>query len=200
MLYHTTIYNLIKDGEMLTFNSEKDACNFLNVARCSVASCYRNNYKCKGYTIERVGTSTHLETKTRLHKIWSSMHERCEDKNHRHYKDYGGRGISVCEDWSLYTKFREWALSNGYNDDLTIDRIDVNGCYEPNNCRWLTMEEQQNNKRNNRIIEFNGETHTLSEWSRITGIKSNTLKERLNRGWSIYEALTKPVRKRTVKK
>lgn len=140
---------------------------------------------------------THGMTRTRLFKIWTSMRERCEREKHPHYNDYGGRGISVCEEWNAFETFRDWAFQNGYDDSLTIDRIDVDGNYEPSNCRWVTMKAQQNNKRNNHVIDFNGEKHTITEWSEITGIGKTTIKERLNMGWTIEETLTKPARKRT---
>lgn len=139
---------------------------------------------------------THGGTKTRLFKIWQSMHERCESKSHIHYKNYGGRGISVCDEWKDFITFREWALNNGYSDILSIDRIDVNGNYNPLNCRWVTMKEQHNNKRTNHKIEYNGEVHTIAQWSEITGIGKTTIKERINVGWSAEDVLTKPVRKR----
>ena len=97
----------------------------------------------------------HGETKTRLFKIWSSMHERCERSKHVYFKDYGGRGITVCEEWGDYIRFAEWARNNGYSDKLTIDRIDNDGNYEPSNCRWITEKEQHSNKRTNRKIEYN---------------------------------------------
>ena len=125
------------------------------------------------------------------------MHERCERVNHTHYKDYGGRGISVCDEWSEYVPFMKWSLVNGYQDNLTLDRKDTDGNYCPENCQWVTMKQQQNNKRNNRRLLWNGETHTVSEWSEITGIKPTTIIARLNAGWSTEESLTTPVRVRT---
>lgn len=92
---------------------------------------------------------THLESHSRLHNIWSGMKERCFNPQSYNYKNYGGRGITVCDEWKdNYISFRDWALSHGYSPDLSIDRIDVNGVYEPDNCRWATMKEQQTNKRN----------------------------------------------------
>lgn len=181
----------------IQFNSEKEACDFLGVTKCSVSSCYRRNSLCKGWKIRKVGISTHHETKTRLHKIWESMHSRCENQNHKYYAYYGGRGIRVCDEWNEYIPFRDWAIAAGYNDNLTIDRIEVNGNYNPENCRWATIREQQNNKRSNRLVQFNGASHTISEWSEIVGIKKTTIKERLNAGWTIEKVLTEPVRQRT---
>ena len=139
----------------------------------------------------------HGETHTRLFKIWSGMHERCERPKHTHFKDYGGRGIVVCDEWSEYIPFAKWARENGYNDDLSIDRINVNGNYEPSNCRWVTEKEQHNNKRTNRVVEYMGERYTLTQLAEKFGIKKTTLKERLNSGWSVADAVNKPIRLRT---
>lgn len=136
-------------------------------------------------------------TNTRLFKIWSSMKERCYRAAHPHYKDYGGRGIAVCEEWkSDLLVFKNRAMVNGYADNLTIDRKDVNGDYSPDNCRWVTMKEQQNNKRSNHRVSLNGVSHTITEWAEITAIKKTTIKERLRCGWAEEKALTMPVRKR----
>lgn len=141
-------------------------------------------------------TTKHGESKRKLYYVWNDMKSRCADANAAPYKDYGGRGISVCDEWvSSYKAFRDWAVENGYADGLTLDRIDVNGDYTPCNCRWVTMKIQSNNKRNNRIVEYNGQSHTVSEWSELTGIRKETLLYRINAGWDIDEALTrKPVR------
>lgn len=195
--HYSSRYALIKDEKRIEFNSEKEACEFLGVRQSSVSSCFRSGCKCKGYKVEKIGLSTHGETKTRLHKIWASMHERCERETHEYYADYGGRGIIVCNEWEDFIIFRDWALNNGYKDNLTIDRKDVNGDYEPSNCRWVTMKEQQNNKRNNRCLTWNDDTKTISEWVEIVGINKTTIKERLNSGWSVEKALSTPVRRRT---
>ena len=139
----------------------------------------------------------HGETGTRLFKIWTSMHERCERPKHKYYKDYGGRGIKVCDEWSDYIPFAEWARANGYADDLSIDRINTNGNYEPSNCRWVTEKEQHNNKRSNHIVEYKGEKYTLTQLAEKAGIGKTTLRERLKMGWSVEDAVEKPIRKRT---
>lgn len=175
---NSSIYEITKDRTTLTFQSEMDACKFLGVAKCSVASCYRRGSLCKGYSIKRVGSATHGETKTKLHKRWESMIARCEYKKHPHYKDYGGRGIRVCKDWHFYISFRDWALSNGYSDDLTIDRIDVNGDYEPANCRFVTWDVQGVNKRSNHFVNIEGKLLTISQVSRLYDIPKSTVRWR----------------------
>lgn len=180
MRHSTSVYRLDKDGESIIFNSEKDACEFLGVSKCSVASCFRRGTLCKGYSISRVGLSTHGETKTKLHKRWESMIARCEYKKHPHYCRYGGRGISVCTEWHDYCSFREWAMNNGYLENLTLDRIDPNGNYCPENCRFVTWEQQESNKRNNRFVNHNGEQLTLSQFSRKYDVPKSTVRWRLN--------------------
>ena len=108
----------------------------------------------------------HGQTGSRLFVTWCHMKQRCSNKNDHAYKYYGGRGIKVCAEWlNDFQTFCDWAMSNGYADNLTIDRIDVNGDYCPENCRWVTIKEQQMNKRVNVRIAFNGEIKTLSEWA-----------------------------------
>ena len=122
------------------------------------------------------------------------MRERCNTPSCKGYKNYGGRGISVCEEWGNFVVFKEWAISNGYNDKLSLDRINVNGNYEPNNCRWATSKEQANNKRNNHLITYLGETKTMTEWAETTGIKVATIWARLQRGWTVEKTLTQAVK------
>lgn len=137
---------------------------------------------------------------TRLNKIWNSMKQRCCNANDNAYKYYGGRGIRVCDEWldkeNGFINFYDWSMNNGYQDNLTIDRIDVNGNYEPSNCRWINMKQQSNNRRDNHNITYNNETHTIAEWSEILNINRYTLYYRINKSnMSIEEALTKKVRK-----
>ena len=110
-------------------------------------------------------STTHGGRRTRLYQIWCNMKQRCKNVN---YPDYGGRGIEVCEEWkNSFEAFRDWALANGYRDDLTIERKDVNGDYCPENCTWATRKAQNNNTRNNHFIEYNGQTKTISQWAEI---------------------------------
>lgn len=140
-------------------------------------------------------TMKHNKTSTRLFRIWAGIKQRCYNVNREKYKNYGAKGITMCEDWkNNFNCFYNWATSNGYNDNLTIDRIDVNGNYEPKNCQWVNQQKQQNNRTNNHILEFNNQSYTINEWARITNIKRCTIKERLKRGWSIEKTLTTQVR------
>lgn len=136
---------------------------------------------------------------SRIYKIYKGMKRRCKSKSYCDYKDYGGRGIKLCAEWDGEhgaENFVKWSLENGYNDNLSIDRIDVNGDYSPNNCRWANMKTQANNKRSNHVLEYNGERHTLTEWSEITGLSVGTIEARLRLlGWSIEKALTTPCRR-----
>lgn len=118
---------------------------------------------------------------TKLYNVWRSMHQRCFNMNNRDYKYYGERGIIVCNEWGIAEIFYRWAIENGYKEGLTIDRIDVNGNYEPSNCRWISRSEQARNKTNNVMITYEGETHCLNEWSRIKKISKDVLRYRLKR-------------------
>lgn len=137
--------------------------------------------------------SMHGESRTRLYSIWAGMRYRCSNEHSHIYQYYGGRGISVCTEWENdYKTFSDWAKANGYADNLSIERIDVNGDYCPENCRWASPKEQSNNMRANRVIEWNGEAHTLMEWSRILNISYPTLSSRLAK-WDVERAFTESV-------
>ena len=133
--------------------------------------------------MEDVMAYKHGMNGTRIYREWCHMRERCFSKRHKSYKHYGGKGIKVCEEWdNSFIPFYEWAMANGYNDTLTLDRIDVNGNYEPSNCRWITNLEQQRNKKNNRFIEINGEKKAVSEWANIYNLDRHTIYYRLDKG------------------
>ena len=131
---------------------------------------------------------------TRLFRIWSNLLSRCYNSNFHDYKYYGARGIIVCDEWiNDFKALYNWAMSNGYSDELTIDRIDVNGNYSPDNCRWATVKTQSNNRRNNHYVNINGVVKTLSEWCELYAINYRTVQDRLKRGWNIEKALKEPV-------
>ena len=138
---------------------------------------------------------SHEMTGTRLYRIWRGMKTRCSVVDATYYSYYGGRGITVCEEWqNSFETFRDWALGNGYRDDLSIDRIDVNGNYCPENCKWATAMQQGRNRRNNVFYEISGNAHTVPEWSRISGIGIHTIQERLKRGWTPEQAVFAPTK------
>lgn len=136
--------------------------------------------------------TTHGKCNTPLYHIWSGMRDRCNNPNAEKFQYYGGRGIQVCDEWQDFAKFDEWARSNGWCDGLTLDRIDVDGNYCPENCRWVTWKCQQNNKRNSLRYEYNGESHTLSEWADIVQLPYSLLASRRERGWDVAKMLTTP--------
>lgn len=134
------------------------------------------------------------KTKKRIRRIWYGMLARTMNPKVKCYKNYGGRGISVCKEWiNDFVSFYKWSLENGYKDYLTIDRINNNGNYTPENCRWSTHKEQQRCKRNNIISSFNGKDGCIAELAEFAGIRSNLVYSRLRRGYSVEQALTVPV-------
>ncbi len=139
---------------------------------------------------------THGRSKTRLMPIWLSMKQRCLNPHSRAYKNYGARGITVCDEWlNSFEAFEKWAIENGYDEnalrgECTLDRIDNNGNYEPSNCRWIAMSKQQRNKRTNRLITYKNETLSIAEWSRKLGIPYATIRGRLNAGKRMDEVLS----------
>jgi hypothetical protein len=146
----------------------------------------------------RLQLTKHGKSRTRLYYIYQSMKQRCNDKNHHAYKDYGGRGIVVCNEWMAFNAFYDWAIKNGYRENagLSIDRINVDGNYCPENCRWAIIDTQANNKRSNKYFELNGEHHSIAEWAKILGGSASLIHARLRKGWSIEKALSIPVRKK----
>ena len=128
-------------------------------------------------------------------KIWQNMKTRCNNAKSPSFGRYGGRGIVVCDDWRNFENFKEWATANGYQENLTLDRVDVNGNYEPTNCRWITNAQQQLNKRTNHLITYNGKTQTIKEWSNELGMNYTTLSSRImDYHWSVEKAITTPVK------
>lgn len=143
------------------------------------------------------GQYKHGQANTRLYRIWDAMKTRCTNPNSRNYANYGARGISICPEWMKdFKAFYDWAIENGYADDLSIDRIDNNGNYEPSNCRWASKKEQSNNSRRNVFLTYKGKTQTLAQWCDELGFDNHwTICKRIKSGWSIEKALSTPIRK-----
>lgn len=138
----------------------------------------------------------HGKHNTRLYRIWGNMKGRCYCKSRREYKNYGGRGITVCPEWLHdFKAFYDWAMANGYADNLTLDRKEVNGNYEPSNCRWITNREQQNNRQDSYFVSFNGKTQTLAQWSVELNMCYKTLQKRINK-WGVEKAFSVPLKSR----
>lgn len=134
--------------------------------------------------------------KTRLYNIWKKMKDRCYNPNANNYRYYGGKGVKVCEEWHSFQPFYEWAMANGYADNLSIDRISGFGNYEPNNCRWATVKEQNNNTSKNVYITIGKETRTVSGWAEETGTHRNTILTRMRNGMSPEAAVLTPCHSR----
>lgn len=146
----------------------------------------------------RSDTTTIIKTKhglygSRLYRVWADIKKRCLNSKHHSFKDYGGRGIILCNEWKEYLPFYNWAMANGYQENLTIERIENNGNYEPGNCKWIPQSEQGKNTRANKIITYNEQSKPLCTWAKELGIKYDVLQLRLSRGWSIERAFNTPL-------
>ena len=166
-------------------------CDCGNLAEVRSDSLYNGNTKGCGCLNHEPKNIHHGKYCTRLYRIYYNIKKRCYNhKDENNYNYYGGRGITMCDEWKNdFMNFYDWAVNNGYKEGLTIDRIDVNGNYEPSNCRWITMKQQGRNKRNNKVYTIKGNARCLSEWCEILGLKYQCVWKRLNRGWSIEKAL-----------
>lgn len=143
------------------------------------------------------GLSSGRKRKSRLYRAWTNMKSRCNNDKTPKFKNHGGRGISVCDQWKDYINFHLWATENGYKDNLSLERIDNDKGYSPENCKWATCSEQNINKRTNRIVTVDGISRTVKEWSIVTGAKQPTLHARLNDyGWGDEKTIKTPVRSR----
>lgn len=156
--------------------------------------CFRKERELAQFTTHGLSRSAPGKiNQTRLYTIWEGMKKRCVSN----YKNYGARGIRVCNEWLSFPPFYKWAMANGYRDDLTLDRKKNDLGYSSDNCQWATMKVQQNNKSNNRLITFKNETMTVTAWAESVGIRPRALFHRLDVGWPIEKAITTPVRIRT---
>jgi hypothetical protein len=154
-------------------------------------SLIRGTKSCGCLRLEKI--TTHGKKETRLYKIWEGIKSRCNNPNDTGYKYYGGRGIKVCKEWQNdFESFYKWAIENGYQDNLTLDRINNDGDYEPSNCRWVNMKTQQRNRRDAVYVTINGVTKHLLEWAEIVGIKKQTIVTRYYKGVRGNELLAPP--------
>ena len=171
-----------------------DCGNEIIIAPSKVTTSGQKSCICSKSESARKNSTIHGESHTRLFSIWVNMRDRCNNPKNKRYHRYGGRGISVCEEWnSDYKPFADWSRSNGYSDELTIDRIDVNGDYCPDNCRWVDMKTQQRNRSDNRLVGINGETKTLAEWCEQYGTSYSMVFNRIvNMGWEPERAIKTP--------
>lgn len=145
----------------------------------------------------RINNTTHGQAcsstgdASRLYRIWAQMKRRCSLPTVKSYHRYGGRGIRVCDEWTnSFVTFEQWALANGYKSNLTLDRRDNDGHYEPDNCRWVTMVVQANNRKTSKLVVYHGETMTVAELARLEDINQATLRYRLSHGWSVEDAVS----------
>jgi hypothetical protein len=132
----------------------------------------------------------HGKRKTRLYRIWSNIKTRCLNSNDPHFERWGKRGITICDEWKDdFQSFYDWSMSHGYSDDLTIDRINNDGNYEPSNCRWVSVAEQARNKRTSVIISYKGKTQTAAQWAKELRTGHDTIRQRFHKGWTTEECL-----------
>lgn len=184
-----TVMNLLSErakNGMKIYKCLCDCGNYVNVRYGNLTSGNTKSCGCFNSDYSSKRNSTH----TRLYKIYYNMKTRCYNKNATRYADWGGRGITICEEWlDDFMSFYDWAINNGYHDSLTIDRIDNNKGYSPDNCRWITNKEQSNNRRNNILLTYNHVTKTIKEWANDLGINYYTVIGRYHRNWSDEECL-----------
>lgn len=169
-------------------------CECGNISTVQSYDLTRNKtISCNDCGNKRIGEKNkkHDSYKIRLYRTWSNMKTRCNNSNYEMYKSYGGKGIKVCEEWNEFIVFKDWALNNGYKENLTLDRINNDKSYCPENCRWATMKVQQNNRTNNNMITFKGETLTMKQWSEKLGILYTTIQRRMKKKWPIEKVLSK---------
>ena len=171
-------------------NIKEVSANGLRTGNTVSCGCYRKEHH----------AHTHGMTRTRLYNVWNDIKMRCYQEKNNNYSGYGGRGITMCDEWHYsFESFMKWAYENGYDENAprgkcTIDRKDTNGNYEPSNCRWVDAKTQANNRRSTILYEYNGELHNITDWSEIVGIGRTTLQFRISNGWTMERALTEPVR------
>lgn len=186
--YWTVLYRAENKGDRAAWYCRCDCGTERVVSSALLLSGESLSCGCYNRKMSSIKGSTHGMSGTRIYSIYQGMKDRCYNPNNKKYHLYGGRGIKVCDEWlgeQGFIHFMKWALDNGYDKSLSIDRYpNKDGNYEPSNCRWATYEEQSNNLKTNHLVTYKGETHTIAEWSKITGINKNTLWYRVQNSWS----------------
>lgn len=195
---HVIRKDVDNQGKSIKYICKCECGNEVSVIRENLIKGHTRSCGCLKEEIIKAGAhKIHGMSKTRIYRIWKDMRRRCNNPSRINYHRYGGRGINVCEDWNTnFVAFYDWAMNNGYQDNLSIDRIDNDAGYYPNNCRWVSNTTQANNRRNNRYLEFEGKKRTISEWSSETGLSQTVIESRLNLGWDVKRTLTTPLRQR----
>ena len=182
--------------EILPMEGKRRYCMYLcecgNNVKVRADVVGKTTYSCGCLAREKTKERTfvHGDCNSRIYRIWEGMRQRCRDKNASNYHNYGGRGIKVCPEWSdNFIKFRNWSLENGYKEKLTIDRINNNGDYTPDNCQWTTIKQQSKNRRNN--LKYKGEISSDASF-RLGGKTRHLVSIRILKGWPIEKAFTTP--------
>ena len=171
--------------------------NISVVASSSLTRGHTNSCGC--YAIDKIkeASTKHGMYKSKIYSVWQGMKARCDNKDNIEYKNYGERGIAVCEEWRTFTNFLMWAKSSGYSEELSIDRIDVNKGYSPENCRWATIKEQNNNKRNTVLIKGEPLVYVLEDLGITDELDQSAIRMRVQQlGWDIDSALNTPIERR----
>lgn len=172
-------------------NTTLVASNSLKLGRTTSCGCYGVEMRNKQGGKNKIHGETYInKKKTKLYRTWANIKARCYNENNKSYVNYGYRGIKMCDEWKNdFSTFRDWSINNGYNDNLSIDRIDNNGDYTPENCRWTTTNVQQNNKRSNHIVIYNGKQYTVANLCKVLNIPYGRTLDRINAGYTIEEAV-----------
>ena len=189
----TVLRRVENKGAYVMWECQCDCGNVIVARASNLKNGHTKSCGCYHKDAVSKANTTHGLSDSRVYRIYQHMIGRCTNPKEAGYEFYGGRGIKVCQGWlDSFEEFAEWAFKNGYADNLSIDRIDVNGNYCPENCRWATNKEQANNQRRNRILEYKGEELTMSEMADKYNVPYNLLDSRIFRGWSVAEAIETP--------
>lgn len=189
VLRYVGIYHFKNGSSTSLWECRCKYCNKTSVKMRSAITRGMQSCGCRWKENISKSESIHGGRKTKLYGVWVTMKNRCKNPHVRSYKDYGGRGIGVCKEWNDFARFQQWAFANGYKEGLQIDRIDYNGDYCPDNCRWVDKYQQANNKRNNHFVVYRGERLTLNQIEHKYGVDHRLVGARLKRGWNIENAI-----------